>query len=90
MSHESPKNPEMLFLERLEAAKDAQEIARIVDSIMMSEAYMLRGEGGERISLANRKGIERFGRQAYREAFDDILGSGMANMYIKPHDEDPC
>ncbi len=77
-----PRERENDFESRLERAENIVEILQLVDEIMTSDEYINTGSGGEYINLANRKSIQRFGRRAYYEAFDEKYG--MARMYMNP------
>lgn len=67
---------------RAEKAETIAELLVIVDEVMLSDAYVNRGEGGDSLSFVNRIGIRKFGRRSYFEAFDEKYG--MAEMYLLP------
>ncbi len=73
------------FESRVEKAETIAEMLSLVDEVMVSDGYINKGEGGEKISVANRTGIKRFGRRAYYEAFDEKYG--MAEIYMRPPEE---
>lgn len=79
---ESPASPEAKIHARIEAAETAAELIAIVDEIISTEEYMMRGTGGDIVDAANRAGIKKFGRILYSTTFDAILGEGMAHNYI--------
>ncbi len=74
------------FESRIERAESIAELLKLADEIIASESYCDKGEGAENLALINRKGIRRFGRRPYYDAFEERYG--MAQMYMWPPETD--